>query len=113
MEQLATQIGFFQTSFESHADAVVRTDDRTQDEVAQVLRLLGFSTIEELEKQLLQKLTPQQRQEYLNMVAHMRNVERVTENILTSSTIVAFIAASTGALGESCNPWRNPVTIFD
>ena len=104
MEQLTTQIGFYQNSFESHADAVERTDDRTQSEVAQVLRLLGFSTIEELEKQLLQKLTPQQRKEYLEMVEHMRKVERVTENILTSSSIVAFIAASTGALGEPCNP---------
>lgn len=76
------------------------TIDHQLKTVDEILKLQGFTSVEQLNQEIQGMLSPEQKAAYEEQVKHIRNQDSTTDKILEASTAVSFIAGATGLAGS-------------
>ncbi|RYO92487.1 hypothetical protein DL766_007900 [Monosporascus sp. MC13-8B] len=96
VQQLAVNIGSIQSEANDSLDRVDTAIKHQLKTVDDILKLEGFTSVEQLNAKIQGMMTPEQRATYEEQVKHIRNQNEITDKILEASTAVSFIAGVTG-----------------
>ena len=89
----------------SGANSIKRKDQRTLEELDKILKAAGFNTREEYIAAALQRLTPEQRAEYLNM---QNSLDKTDEALQIAWNVSGGLMGISAFAGLGCQTFLSP-----